>query len=111
MEPVPEDLRTIHLDVDPWELGKNYPADVAILGDPKATLPDVTAILRVRMTDAEKARGPERLATARQAILAERKAVTAQARADYGQAPGQAGARRHDSRERRPANGGENKGS
>src|SRR3546814_6799100 len=65
MEPVPEGLRIIHLDVDPWELGKNYPAEVAILGDPKATLPDVTAILRERMTDAEKARGRERMATDR----------------------------------------------
>ena len=29
------DLKMIHLDTDPWELGKNYPAEVAILGDPK----------------------------------------------------------------------------
>src|SRR3546814_7783159 len=87
MEPVPEDLRTIHLDVDPWELGKNYPAEVAILGDPKATLPDVTAILRERMTDAEKARGRERMATASKAILAEREALKAQARADFAKTP------------------------
>ena len=30
----------IHLDVDPWEVGKNFPTQVALLGDPKATLPD-----------------------------------------------------------------------
>ena len=35
VEPVPPDLRIIHLDADPWELGKNFPAEVAILGDPK----------------------------------------------------------------------------
>ena len=38
-------MPVVHLDTDPWELGKNYPADVAILGDPKATLPDLTAAL------------------------------------------------------------------
>src|SRR3546814_3487885 len=89
MEPVPEGLRIIHLDVDPWELGKNYPAEVAILGDPKATLPDVTAILRERMTDAEKARGRERMATASKAILADREALKAKARPDFAKNPGQ----------------------
>ena len=42
VELVPKHLRIIHLDVDPWELGKNFPADVAILADPKATLPELT---------------------------------------------------------------------
>ena len=36
VEPMPPGLTIIHLDIDPWELGKNYPAEVAILGDPKA---------------------------------------------------------------------------
>src|SRR5207253_1668429 len=45
-EPVPANFPVIHLDVDPWELGKNYPAEVAILADPKGALPDLTAAVR-----------------------------------------------------------------
>ena len=36
VEPMPPGLQLIHLDTDPWQIGKNYPAEVAILGDPKA---------------------------------------------------------------------------
>ncbi|MFL4984672.1 MAG: thiamine pyrophosphate-binding protein, partial [Xanthobacteraceae bacterium] len=36
VEPIPPGVPLIHLDIDPWELGKNYPTAVAILGDPKA---------------------------------------------------------------------------
>src|SRR3989304_5590704 len=39
VEPMPEGLPVIHLDTDPWEIGKNYPARGAILGEPQATLP------------------------------------------------------------------------
>lgn len=35
--------RIVHLDNDAWELGKNYPTEVALLGEPKATLPELVA--------------------------------------------------------------------
>src|SRR5438105_2230731 len=38
--PVSPDLKIVHLDIDPWELGKNYPTAVAMLGSPKGTLPE-----------------------------------------------------------------------
>src|SRR2546427_543254 len=41
VDPMPPGLTVVHLDVNPWELGKNYPAEVAILGEPKATLPEL----------------------------------------------------------------------
>ena len=46
----------IHLDDDPWEIGKNFPATAAILGDPKATLPDLTAAVLARMAPADARR-------------------------------------------------------
>ena len=52
VDPLPPDLTIVHLDVDPWELGKNYRASVAIQGDPKATLPEMTEAFR-RHTSAQ----------------------------------------------------------
>src|SRR6266567_2227626 len=31
VDAMPEGMRVVHLDTNPWELGKNYPAEVAIL--------------------------------------------------------------------------------
>ena len=46
VDPMPPGTTIVHLDVDPWELGKNYAAEVAILGDPKATLPELCEAVR-----------------------------------------------------------------
>jgi benzoylformate decarboxylase len=46
VDPMPSGLDVVHLDVNPWEIGKNYPAAVGILGDPKATLPELSEALR-----------------------------------------------------------------
>ena len=89
-EPVPPGLPIIHLDIDPWELGKNYPTQVAILGDPKATLPDLTASLAAQMSERAKGLARERLAAAQRATLAEREALRAKARALAGKRPVQA---------------------
>ncbi len=40
----------IHLHLDPWEIGKNYPASIAVLGDPKVALPELEKALRRQLT-------------------------------------------------------------
>lgn len=63
VEPVPPELIIIHLDNDPWELGKNFPTDLAILGDAKASLPELCAMIDARMSDDDRARAVARRAT------------------------------------------------
>jgi benzoylformate decarboxylase len=86
-DPMPPGLPLIHLDTDPWEIGKNYPAQVAILGDPKATLPDITAAVGARMTAGAKAAARERLDKSVGAIAAERAALKDRARSLAGLTP------------------------
>jgi acetolactate synthase-1/2/3 large subunit len=38
--------RLIHIDLDPYEIGKNYAVDVGIVGDAQATLTDLLTCLR-----------------------------------------------------------------
>jgi benzoylformate decarboxylase len=86
-EPMPPGMRLIHLDTDPWEIGKNFPAEAAILGDPKATLPELTAAIRERMTSAARGAARDRLKTASDVTLAEREALKAKARSLATQVP------------------------
>jgi benzoylformate decarboxylase len=81
VDPMPPKMTLIHLDVDPWEIGKNYPPRVAILGDPKGTLPELTAAVRERMSSGARGAARDRLKTAGDAIAAERAALKARARA------------------------------
>jgi benzoylformate decarboxylase len=66
-DPMPPGLPVIHLDSDPWEIGKNYPAMVGIFGDPKATLLDLAQVLRRSLTLAYREAAKQRLAEAREA--------------------------------------------
>ena len=58
--------RLIQIDIDPQELGKIYPVDAGLVGDAKATLRDLAAVLR---------RGAPRPNAERAADLATRKAA------------------------------------
>jgi benzoylformate decarboxylase len=92
VDPVPQDLTIIHLDVDPWELGKNDPANVAILGDPKATLPEITAAVRGRLTSGARMRARERFDAAAKAIATAREELETKARAAFDRTPVEASA-------------------
>jgi benzoylformate decarboxylase len=65
-EPAPPGVPIIHLDSDPWEIGKNHPAAVALLGDVKATVPEMLRQLRGTMSQAQSLAARDRLERARE---------------------------------------------
>ena len=87
VEPVPPGLSIVQVDVDPWELGKNYAAAVAVQGDPRATLPELVEAVRRHAG----ARGPAGAASRREAIAAahqrERTELARRAEAEASQVP------------------------
>ena len=86
VDPMPEALTIVHLDTDPWELGKNYAA-TAILGDPKATLPELTQLLDERLSAAQRAEANARREAMKLTIAGEREALHAKARAEAAKTP------------------------
>ena len=53
VESMPDGMPVVHLDTDPWELAKNYPEQVSILGEPKVTLPELTLAVQAARSVAE----------------------------------------------------------
>ena len=47
-EVIPKGVKIIQIDVDPSEIGKNFPVDLAILGDAKLVLTDLIQAIRDR---------------------------------------------------------------
>jgi benzoylformate decarboxylase len=84
---IPPGLKIIHLDSNPWELGKNYPEEVSIVGDAKATVADLVAALNGRMSAGDKARARERGDRQREVIAKERDALRARARKEAEKLP------------------------
>ncbi len=48
--PIPEDIRLVQIDENAWELGKNYPLEVPVLGHPRAALEALDEELARRMS-------------------------------------------------------------
>jgi benzoylformate decarboxylase len=43
---IPEQIRLVHIDEDPWQLGKNYPVEVGVIGHTKIALGELSDELR-----------------------------------------------------------------
>ncbi len=87
VDPMPPGLPVVHLDVNPWELGKNYPEAVAIHGDPKATLPELAEHVRRETGPTGHPQAGARIAaarSARQGVLAD---LAQRARRESGTVP------------------------
>ncbi|WP_428534320.1 thiamine pyrophosphate-binding protein [Rhodopila sp.] len=61
VESMPDGMPVVHLDTDPWELAKNYPEQVSILGEPKVTLPELTQAVQAARSIAEAEVAAKRL--------------------------------------------------
>jgi benzoylformate decarboxylase len=86
-EAIPPALKIIHLDSDPWQLGKSYPAEIAILADPKAALPELSAAIAAAMSDPARSEAERRRIALGAAIASERAALKARALAEAGKLP------------------------
>jgi benzoylformate decarboxylase len=62
---VDADTTCVHVGDDAWELGKNHPADAAVLGDPKRTMAALAEAVDARVTEAERDRRLDRVAEVR----------------------------------------------
>ncbi|MFM2096165.1 MAG: Benzoylformate decarboxylase, partial [Planctomycetota bacterium] len=63
---IPEQLRLVHIDEDPRQLGKNYPVEVGVIGHSHVALEELHAELHATMTTEERQK-----ATARRNTLGE----------------------------------------
>jgi benzoylformate decarboxylase len=84
---VPEQARLIHLDDRAWEIGKNYPVEIGLLGDPRAGLAELAQMVSEKQSEDEvraAARRREELSAER---AAEREALLAEMQAQSSQRP------------------------
>lgn len=79
VEPLPDGIRLIHLDDNPHEIGKNFPVDVALFGNVKATLPELTTLLADTLGEKGKERAASRRETIERKLKSERAALFAAA--------------------------------
>ncbi|HEY7312503.1 MAG TPA: thiamine pyrophosphate-binding protein [Gemmataceae bacterium] len=59
--PIPEDVRLVQMDNDAWQIAKNYPVEVGVLGDLKAGLAELDQILAGVITGPQAAAARTRL--------------------------------------------------
>jgi benzoylformate decarboxylase len=57
---IPRHLRLVHLDESPYEIGKNYPVEVGLLGDSKAGLAELDALLAAQMSPQRRQQAAQR---------------------------------------------------
>jgi benzoylformate decarboxylase len=58
--PIPEHIRLVHFDEDPWELNKNYPLALGVIGHLKSGLSQLAKSLGEALTPGQKQRAKAR---------------------------------------------------
>ena len=71
--------KVIHLDTDPWEIGKNQPTDIGILADIKTALRELLAAVSGKMTENDRAGARERVSSISDANQRRREVIWEQA--------------------------------
>ncbi|HEV3023458.1 MAG TPA: thiamine pyrophosphate-binding protein, partial [Pirellulales bacterium] len=84
---IPEHVRLIHIDQEAWQLGKNYPTEVGLIGDPHAGLAELDQLIAAAMTP-QAVQDARRRGDARRAAHKERRQkLVLRAEQEAGQRP------------------------
>ncbi len=84
---LPEHIRLVQIDDNPWELGKNYPLEVGLIGHPKPALAELAALLDAGRTPEQATAARARGAARGKLHLAQREALRREARQQYDLRP------------------------
>jgi benzoylformate decarboxylase len=57
---IPEHIQLVHIDEDPWQLGKNYPVAVGVIGHTKTSLAELGERLQAQRTSEYRSRAEAR---------------------------------------------------
>ena len=60
--PFPDGAKIIHIDLDAWEIGKNWPVDIGVMADPRLAMADILTALKGAMTSDQLAASKQRAA-------------------------------------------------
>ncbi len=85
--PIPEHIRLVQMDNDAWQIGKNYPVEVGVLGDLKAGLAELDHLLGNVITGPQATAARARLDRAATARHAAREALRTKIAAERGRRP------------------------
>jgi|FaiFalDrversion2_1042247.scaffolds.fasta_scaffold01276_1 benzoylformate decarboxylase len=86
-DPLPAGCRVVQIDLDPWELGKNWPVQLAVLADPAQALAELREAVERRLGPGQREAARKRqeaVAALRQAMA---EAMDASARPRWDQRP------------------------
>ena len=84
---IPEHILLVQLDDDQWELGKNYPLEVGVIGHPKPALAELAAALQKAMSAEQAASAKKRLAERTAQSEKTRRSLQAKAESQRDQRP------------------------
>jgi benzoylformate decarboxylase len=87
VDPLPPGIALVYLHLDPWEIGKNYPVDAAILGDPKASLAELLPMLRARLSSAKQQEARQQVEVFRNAKAIALQRLQERAKEEMGKHP------------------------
>jgi benzoylformate decarboxylase len=85
--PIPDGAVFIQIDVDSWELAKNYPVTMSVLADTAWAARDVREALDRTMTPAQRSNAEHRAASIRESTVALRQKAEEQLRAEWDNTP------------------------
>ena len=85
--PFPLQSTLIHIDLDPWEISKSWPAQHGIVADPRLAITDLLAALQKHLSPAHKEAAERRTQATRSMAEAFMQAMDASAQAKWDNVP------------------------